>query len=228
MEQQFSGASFIMPCLVFAFGLYLGVVPSEERRRLTIKRTVLCGIGIAYGLFLAISVTAETEGDMNINEAYRYLCGLSLIGWCIYAFLTNHSNLSKWRKFLKVVVYWMVTGCFLSAASPDEGVRTIAIDFGFILPIIAYYTGLIDKDKEETKTKISRKSIKAKVSNLRINNPLKIKRVSGIKPKIANFYSAHSKTIRITFLVIVFLVILPVIIRLLIIYWRYVKDFAGL
>lgn len=227
MNQQFTIGSLLIPCLIFAFGLYVGIVPAEGKRNQSLKRTILCGIGIALGLFLAISALTENSGHMNTTQAYYYLCSISINGWCIYAFYTNHSRLSKWKKFFKVIIYWFVTSCFLTSSSQDKDVRSLAEGLGFILPIIAYYSGLIDKSNKERKALESRtgECNKARVQLNTIRQ--QIKKYGWIKLKVIDFYNEHRKVILIVIAIIIFLVILPFILRLINAYWEYVRDYAG-
>lgn len=54
MNQSFTFWSFLIPIIIFAFALYIGVVPNTQNLKTSTKRIVFCGIGIAFGLFTTI------------------------------------------------------------------------------------------------------------------------------------------------------------------------------
>lgn len=145
MYQSFTIWSFLAPILIFVFALYIGIVPNTHNLKTTTKRTVLSGIGIAFGLFTTIKALSNSE-TMNVGEAIEFIYGVAILGWSIYAFYTHHSQLSLSRKIIKAIIYWIITGCLLGTTSPVEHVRSWSCLMMFVLPIIAYYSGIIDKD----------------------------------------------------------------------------------
>ena len=166
MSPHFTLGSFIIPFFVFIFSLYIAAVPKELSHRIqkSNKRVILCGLGIAVGLYCVIATLVYTKNNMTALEGHRLLYGLSILSWSLYSLFTNHSNLSKVKKIAKVIIYWLITALFLSIPNCNEFSQMICLLFGIlILTIIAFYTVCDRVINEKISKKENRYQIKKRV-----------------------------------------------------------------
>ena len=154
MSPHLTFETFIVPYVVFIFCLYLAAVPKglSLRTKKSYKRIVICCLGSAFGLYCAIKTLIDTKNDMTDFESYCFLSYLAIFSWCIYSLFTNHSNLSKGRKIAKIILYWLITGLFLTASDYNELKRFISICLNIVFAIIAYYT-VCDREIKECPSK---------------------------------------------------------------------------
>lgn len=223
MSPHFTFGSFIIPYIVFIFSLYLAVVPKElsHRTQKSNKRIILCCLGAFFGLFTSISILIDTRNDMTI-EGDLFLRGLALFSWCIYSLFTNHSNLSRGKKIAKVIIYWLITSCFLNASAYHETIRFISQSINFILAVIAYYT-VCDRKIEEGSSKKDNPNItKSKKQNKVFHNLFKnISHITKPFNHIKQYCANNFKFIIITIIIIILLLLLPF-------YVEYFIDNSGL
>lgn len=216
MNQSFTFWSFLIPIIIFAFALYIGVVPNTQNLKTSTKRIIFCGIGIAFGLFTTIKALL-TSGNMNAGEAIEFINGTVILGWSVYAYYTHPSQLSLSRKIIKAIIYWIVTGCLLGTTSPVLHVRSWSCGMMFILPIIAYYSGVIDKDPKDqsiSKPKSRQTTIKAKRISYKSAVASCTSFLQSLKTRISDWWNNNlsnyqRKIAKIAIGVIVFLIVLP-------------------
>lgn len=222
MSPHFTFGSFIIPYIVFIFSLYHAAVPrklSFQTYKST-KRIILCGLGIAFGLYSSIKTLIRTSNDMNSSEAYLYLLGLVIFSWCIYSLFTNHSNLSKGKKIAKVIIYWLITVFFLSASSYDILTRLIFLGLNFIFAIIAYYT-VRDREVKEKPSPQTPKIKSNKKHSIFLRLGQYAKRIAISLTPVWQYCINNKKIILITIIVVVVLLLLPF-------YIKYLINFSGL
>ncbi len=234
MNQSFTFWSFLIPIIIFAFALYIGVVPNTQNLKTSTKRIVFCGIGIAFGLFTTIKALS-TSGNMNAGEATEFIYGITILGWSVYAYYTHHSQLPLSRKIIKAIIYWIITGCLLGTTSSVVHVRTWSCAMMFVLPIIAYYSGVIDKDhKEQSISKISDHKTDSKSNRIGCKSVLKscTSFLHSLKTWIYDWWNNNlsnfqRKIAKIVIGVIVFLVVLPFLTKLYDTYMDYFYEYSG-
>lgn len=212
MSPHFTVGSFIIPYVVFIFGLYLAAVP--ERLSLQTKksstRVVLCCLGGVFGLYFAIKTLIDTRNDMTGHESYHFLVDLAIFSWCMYSLFTNHSNLPKGRKIAKAILYWLITGLFLSASAYDKLTRDISLGLNMVFAIIAYYT-VCDREIKESPSK-KKDVIKDRDKLYKHFTALyqEVKRIMTVSLNhIQQYYGKNKKIILITIIIIVILWLLP-------------------
>lgn len=221
MSPHFTFWSFIIPYIVFIFSLYLAAVPKRLSSRIhkSIRRIIQACLGAAFGLFISITVLVETRNDMTDPESYYFLLGLAILSWCVYSLFTNHSNLSKGKKIAKFIIYWLITGFFLSASDFNKSTRWMALCFNLIFAIIAYYTVCDREIKERPSKRISPLAprIREKISTKKRVNLKKmfhslhqyVRRITISLNPIWQFCINNKKHILIIVIIIIILWLLP-------------------
>lgn len=210
MSPHFTFATFIIPYCIFVFSLYIALVPKKlsPLANKSTKRIILCYLGAVFGLFTSITTLIYTRNDMDQAEGYRFILGLAIFSWCGYSLLTNHSNLSKVKKIAKVIIYWFITGCFLSASSYHKSTREGALFFNFILTIIAHYT-VCDREILETPQKKHFKKRGVKQNSIFQRICEKLKSITPLLKSIWQYCVKNKKIIIITAIIIIVLWLLP-------------------
>lgn len=234
MSHSYTFGSFLIPILIFAFALYIGVVPNTQNQKTSIKRIVFCGIGIAFGLFTTIKALS-TSGNMNVGDAIEFINGTVILGWSVYAFYTHPSQLSLSRKIIKAIIYWIVTGCLLGTTSPVLHVRSWSCAMMFVLPIIAYYSGVIDKDPKDqsiSKPRSPQTTIKAKRISYKSAVTSCTSFLHNFPKRISDWWNnklsnSQRRIAKIAVGVIVFLIVLPFLTRLYDTYMDYFYEYSG-
>lgn len=226
-------SSFIIPTLLFVFALYIGVVPNPQHSKSSLKRTIFCGIGIAFGLFQIVKVIVSSSGYMYNDAAFKFVEGLIILGWSIYAYVTRTSTLSRGRKIIKAIIYWIITGCFVGCISPVPSMRSWNYVMMFILPILAYYGGVVDKDPKDQYNSNAHKMCNLHIArkvHLNLNSAISF--LCRTKKAIAYFWTDRltKKQRKVTLIIIgilILLIVLPYLARLYDAYMDYFYDVSG-
>lgn len=219
MAPHFTVVTFIIPCCIFIFSLYIAVVPKKlsPQANKSTKRIIFCRLGEVVGLVNSIATLIFAGRDMDQTEAHRFLLGIAILSWSVYSFYTNHSNLSKWKKITKVIIYWLITGCFLSASSYHEQTRLQMQAFNIILAIIAYYTVCEREILEKPQKKENRSKESDGKKNIIFHRICKnLRRIITPLNHIWQYCVRNKKNIVITVIVIIVLWLLPFYIEYLI------------